>query len=121
MAKYQAETVQQEDDTKNKEKAEILKQLESEMTQLKDWKTKTNTDFLTILYESFPPKKEGQKLTLPTSSDNDWHIKMKKALQQAVIHYHPDTVDVEKHGKKWKVLCEEITKFCTQRYEVMKG
>ena len=91
------------------------------MKDLNSWRTKTNTDFLTVLYKTYPPKKDAQKLALPSNTDSDWQGKMKKALQQAVIHYHPDSVNEEKHGKKCKVFFEEITKFCTQRYEVMKG
>ena len=45
---------------------------------------------------------------------------MKKLYQKGVVHYHPDKVDVEKHGKKWKVLSEEITKFLTSHYESYK-
>ena len=45
---------------------------------------------------------------------------LKKLYQKAVIHYHPDKVDVEQHGKKWKVLSEEITKLLTRHYEFYK-
>ena len=41
-------------------------------------------------------------------------------LQKAVIHYHPDKVDVEEHGMKWKVLVEEIEKVLTRKYESCK-
>ena len=41
-------------------------------------------------------------------------------MKNAIIHYHPDRQNVEKHGKKWKVLCEEITKILTSRYESHK-
>ena len=54
---------------------------------------------------------------MPKARERD---KMKKCLQTAVVHYHPDSVDVEKEGKKWKVLSEEITKMFTQRYERYK-
>ena len=42
------------------------------------------------------------------------------SLQKAVIHYHPDKVDVKEHGMKWKVLCEEIEKILTRKYESYK-
>jgi hypothetical protein len=45
---------------------------------------------------------------------------LKKLLQKAVVHYHPDRIDVEKFGKKRKVLGEEITKYLTRRYESFK-
>jgi len=31
--------------------------------------------------------------------------KLKKTLQIAIQHYHPDKQDKEKHGRKWTVLC----------------
>ncbi|KAH3716913.1 hypothetical protein DPMN_059646 [Dreissena polymorpha] len=120
LAKYQSETVQAEETRQNIEKAEILKELTGEMKQLKELENKDNTEFLTFIYKTFPPKKENQCLVLPTSKDDDWRNKMKKSMQTAVIHYHPDSVDEKMHGKKWKVLCEEITKCCTRRYECMK-
>ena len=46
---------------------------------------------------------------------------VKKLLLNAVIAYHPDKADEEKHGRKWKVLAEEITKFITPYYEETKN
>ena len=49
------------------------------------------------------------------------HGELKKLYLRAVIHYHPDRVDEEEHGAKWKVLTEEITKLLTSSYEIYKG
>ena len=46
---------------------------------------------------------------------------VKKLYLKAVIHYHPDKVSEEEHGKKWKVLTEEITKILLRTYECYKG
>ena len=53
------------------------------------------------------------------SSSPEW-AELKKLYQKAVIHYHPDKVDEEEHGAKWKVLTEEITKLLTKTYEYYK-
>ena len=45
----------------------------------------------------------------------------KKLLVKALSVYHPDKVDENHHGKKWKVLCEEITKMLTFHYEGTKN
>lgn len=45
---------------------------------------------------------------------------IKKALQKAILHYHPDKSEPEKNGMKWKILSEEITKYLTSRYELLK-
>ena len=52
--------------------------------------------------------------------EKDAKDNMKKALQKAILHYHPDKSELEKNGMKWKVLTEEITKFLTKRYEYIK-
>ena len=52
--------------------------------------------------------------------EKDAEVYMKKALQKAILHYHPDKSEPEKNGMKWKVLTEEITKFLTKRYECFK-
>lgn len=88
-----------------------------ETKQLEDKKDAGHEDFLRFVYKTFPPKNKQHKLVLPKQFD---HVKVKKALQKAVVHYHPDSVDVETHGKKWKVLSEEITKLLTSKYENMK-
>ena len=44
----------------------------------------------------------------------------KKAMQKTILHYHPDKQDVEEHGRKWQVLCDEITKRLAIRYESCK-
>lgn len=120
VEKYQQDTVTAEEERKKVEKMDILKTLEKEIKQLKDREGSDNEDFLKFIYKTFPPKKKTHKLKLPKMTDQDSYTKMKKTLQKAVIHYHPDSVDEEKHGKKWKVLCEEVTKYVTQRYERMK-
>lgn len=120
VEKYQQDTVSAEEEKRRLEKMEILKMLEKEIKQLKDKSDLENDDFLKFVYKTFPPKKKSHKLKVPKMTDPDSHTKMKKTLQKAIIHYHPDSADEEKHGKKWKVLCEEITKYFTQRYERMK-
>ena len=84
---------------------------------LQEYEWKSHEDVLKFVYKKFPPKDKLKKLNLPNPVS---HEKMKKCLQKAVCHYHPDNVDGEKHGKKWKVLSEEICKVLTQRYEQMK-
>lgn len=83
---------------------------------------KDSQEFLRYVYRVFPPKNKEHKLEggLKKKGFHVEHDKLKKILQKAVVHYHPDKVDTEKHGKVWKVLSEEITKRLTRRYERMK-
>ena len=100
-----------------KERAQYLDELKTELTELKEYESKPSETLLEFIYEKFPPKNPNHKLLkLPSKGDEDFNSKLKKLLRNAVIHYHPDRQDVEKHGKKWKVLAEEITKMLTNRY-----
>ena len=124
LDRYQKETVQQESDAWQKDREEYLKELETELKDLKQndiQNTYSRSEgFLRYVYEKFPPtnpdfKLEGVPEKGPMESSD-----LKKVLQKAIIHYHPDRVDVEKYGKKRKVLSEEITKYLTRRYESFK-
>jgi len=69
------------------------------------------------LYGTYPPKNPEHKLDNKDLGNRD---KMKKTLLRALLHYHPDKQDKEQHGKKWVVLCEEVTKLLNGRYESYK-
>ena len=69
------------------------------------------------VYKTFPPKKSEHKLNLP--DEESWSVKdSKEALKKSLIHYHPDKQ--KEHGEKWVVVCEEVVKLLTRRYEQTK-
>lgn len=72
--------------------------------------------FLKYIYKTYPPKNPGHKMFIRGNK-----FDVGKATQKAILHYHPDKQDFEKHGKKWYVFCEEITKRLTARYVIAKG
>ena len=44
-----------------------------------------------------------------------------KLLQKLITHWHPDKVSKEsQEDKKWYIVCEEITKKLTAKYEQFK-
>ena len=81
-----------------------------------------NKGYKRYCFRTYPPKNPDHKLegVDDEKASTIEHDKRKKTLQKSVIHYHPDKCDVEKNGKEWKVLSEEITKMCTRRYEKLK-
>ncbi len=79
-----------------------------------------DTGFIQHIYKTFPPKNKHHKLPAAAKLEAMDRLEVKKVLQKAVLHYHPDKVDAEKHGIKWKLLCEDITKQFTRRYECYK-
>lgn len=77
-------------------------------------------EFLLYIVEKLPPKRPistPKKKQLKHLSQ----IELKKLFHKAVLWYHPDKQDIEEHGMKWAVLCEEITKAFTSIYEHYKG
>ena len=76
--------------------------------------------FLLFVYKEFPPKLSCQ---IPDCDEvmGKSMKDLKKLFQKAVINYHPDKQDEEKFGIKWKILCEEITKYLSAFYEFTKG
>ena len=73
-----------------------------------------------FIYEEFPLK---NPCTIPKREDvigKDLED-LEKTFKKAVINYHPDRQDEEKFGIKWKILCEEITKYLTIFYEASRG
>ncbi len=74
----------------------------------------------------FPPKHKADK-EIPGKENTEEDLKklarseIKKLLQQLILLYHPDHVSEDEHGKKYKVLCEEVTKILTAKYECFKG
>ena len=73
-----------------------------------------------FIYKTFPPKtncsppKKKEVIGKPMKQ-------LKKLFCKALVHYHPDKVDVERFGMKAKVLNEEITKYLSSFYEVTKN
>ncbi|XP_061188601.1 uncharacterized protein LOC133196757 [Saccostrea echinata] len=122
LERYQKETVSAEEEKWNKEREEIIKGIEKEMKNIEKADDKDSQEFLRYVYRVFPPKNKEHKLDGNVKKKGSYvdHCALKKTLQKAIIHYHPDKVDMEKHGKVWKVLSEEITKRLTRRYEAMK-
>jgi len=115
-----------------KEELEILTKADYDME--KDKRISTDVLVSTIL-EKFPPKKktcflEENMKSLRTSlakkdevefgSEEYENVKkqIKKLLIKFLSDYHPDKN--RDHGKKWEILCEEITKVVTRRYEGYK-
>ncbi|XP_076453844.1 uncharacterized protein LOC143288991 isoform X2 [Babylonia areolata] len=120
VERYQQEQVRSTEQQHQKEREEFLKQIKDEVDTLqKNHKDMTKLKFLKFVYSTHPPKNPAHKMK--EVSDSPEFSELQKLYQRAVIHYHPDKADVEKHGKTWKVLCEEITKLLTSHYEFFKG
>ena len=100
------------------ERQQYIKELEAELKDIKAANVGYGAEgLLRHLYKTYPPKNPEHKLN---DEDLGERAKMKKALLTAIQHYHPDKQDKEQHGRKWAVLCEEITKLLNGHYESFK-
>ncbi|XP_046380640.2 uncharacterized protein LOC124151971 [Haliotis rufescens] len=119
LRRYQQQTVREEEIAKQEERAKVNDEIKDDLTKINStFEKSTKMEFLEFLYKTYPPTNSTyKKEALPDNPD----IKgVNKVYCKAVTHYHPDKVDVEKHGLKWKVLSGEITKLLTMSYEDMK-
>lgn len=115
--------MQQETEKWNKERESYLKELQEDIEELEKKASESNEALLKHVYKKHPPKKKKFKLgAIPEGTINELSYKkaMKSLFRNAVIHYHPDKVDVHKDGLAWKVLCEEISKRLSSKYEQLK-
>ena len=121
LERYQQEVIREEQEQWSEKRKEFLEELAEELSLIEEKKDEGDAALLKHIYENHPPKNDKFKLgPLPDAGDDDYSITLKQLLRKACIHYHPDKVDVKKHGMQWKVLCEEINKHITSRYEVFK-
>eukprot|EP00090_Calanus_glacialis_P008129 TRINITY_DN16465_c0_g1_i1.p1 TRINITY_DN16465_c0_g1~~TRINITY_DN16465_c0_g1_i1.p1 ORF type:complete len:947 (-),score=231.07 TRINITY_DN16465_c0_g1_i1:110-2656(-) len=101
-----------------KDRTAIMKELEKEIAKLDVAKKLSDEEFVKFLFANFPPKhKENAKM--PEVSQT--HQVIKKAYIKLSTFYHPDKIDTEKYGEKYKVFCEEISKRVNSRYAQMKS
>lgn len=124
LKKYQEEARQRDDEEKSKARAGFLEELSQELAEIGAHRDLA-VELIKFLYTNYPPKTPTWKK--PTDEEmEDWDElettskRYKRLLIKALAVYHPDKVDEEMYGKKWKVLCEEITKMLTFHYESTK-
>ncbi|XP_028392853.1 uncharacterized protein LOC114517357 [Dendronephthya gigantea] len=117
LKRYQQETVRKEEEAWSTEKQEILLELKDDIKKLEELSEDAG-DLLRHIYKAYPPKNKSHKLNESLLSGANRNVK--KALRDSLLHYHPDRLQAKNLGKKWVVLCEEITKYLNRKYEVYK-
>ena len=122
LKNMQDDKQRQEDELWQNQRKVYMDQLTEEMRALELHKTDTNQEFLIFLFAKFPPKHRAEsewKHLLPKKGLDECGT-WKKAMMKLVTIYHPDRVDRAVHSDKYHVLCEEITKELTNRYQRFK-
>ncbi|KAK9917678.1 hypothetical protein WJX75_007068 [Coccomyxa subellipsoidea] len=112
MAELQAEQKRkalEEEQKLAQERGPILETLKAELAALKKAHLEGAHKLVDLIYREHPPKKE--KAVKPDGEN------MKKGLQTAILHYHPDKNSEAIFGRRWCYLCEEITKLLNDKYQ----
>ena len=104
------------DEVVQKERGPILEELKNELELLQSSEAIGLAKFIDFLFENFPikHKKVVKKPEVVEGCE-------KKACIMLSALYHPDKVNMETHGEKYKVMCEEISKKINKRLGCMKG
>ena len=112
VERYQKEIVQREEIKWQEQRKPFITVLKPELDDLGKAFEKGYVMLLKHVYSKHPPKNPDHTLV-----DDG---KTKKAVKMALVHYHTDRQNKEE-DMKWYVLCEEICKLLTQKYEQLKG
>jgi len=112
LERYQKETVQREENKWQEERKPFLEDLQPELKNLKEAFDEGYVAFVKYVYSTHPPKNPDHTLTGDGTT--------KKSVRMALVHYHTDKLN-KSEDTKWYVLCEEISKMLSQKYEQLKS
>ncbi|GJP46489.1 hypothetical protein CLOM_g5770 [Closterium sp. NIES-68] len=108
--RHQAKIVRQEEQRREEEREPLLVKMKGELETLSKTADTGWKALLTHIYGKYPPKSGDHKC--PSLNVDD----AKVSLRTAILHYHPDKNSA--HGSRWKILCEEVTKYLNDKYAV---
>ena len=111
VERYQKEAVQRDEINWQKIRQPFIEELKSELDALATASKNGYVALLKYVYSTHPPKNPDHSLI----GDG----KTKKSVKMALIHYHTDKLNKDE-DTKWYVLCEEILKLLSQKYEQLK-
>ena len=121
ISKYQREKKLREQREWNATREKYLQNLKPDLELLKNkFETLSIQKVLEWLYTEHPPKHLARfKVNIEevSSAPGD---NVRKLLAKAIVYYHPDKIDIDKFGMKYKVWSEEITKRLSAKYEMFK-
>ena len=72
-------------------------------------------EMIEFLFKTFPPKHR-ENAKKPEVKDPNNAGEKRRAYFILCSYYHPDKVDVNKYGMKYKILCEEISLRINEKY-----
>jgi len=117
----QGEKIRREDEEWMKEKAPLLEDpfVKLALKSLEDHSEDTDEEFAKFLFGFLPPKHRDDCESVKASLDKGFEENKKKMLQKMVTFWHPDRVKKQDDLKHY-IICEEVTKHLTNRYNLLK-
>ena len=101
-------------------KDQLMEELVPELRMLDSTVGQSFRELIEFLFKTFPPKHR-ENAKKPEVKDPTNAGEKKRAYYILCTYYHPDKVDASKYGRKYKVLCEEISKRINEKFGAMKG
>ncbi|CAI5483783.1 unnamed protein product [Closterium sp. Yama58-4] len=110
--RHQAKVRRQEEQRREQEREPLLAKMKPELETLSKKSDNGWKELLTHVYSKYPPKNGNGNHKCPSLNVDD----AKVSLRTAILHYHPDKNG--EHGNRWKIVCEEVTKYLNAKYAV---
>lgn len=120
LQRYQDSIIEQPSERWQKERGTYLTEVIDNVRDLEMYSSKSHVQFLMHLYNKYPPKAKNNVFTLLKENEKLTDGILKKMYRKARFHYSPDKVDVSKHGKSWKVFCEEVSMLLNSRVDSLE-
>ena len=121
ISKYQREQKLREQREWSATREKYLQNLKPDLELLKKkFETLSIQKVLKWLYTEHPPKHLARFSVNIQEISSAPGENVRKLLAKAIVYYHPDKIDIDKFGMKYKVWSEEITKRLSAKYEMFK-
>jgi len=125
LREIQEEAQRKEDEEWSSKRKVAVEGIKEELKQLAEHEADSDEDLVSFLLDKLPPRHrpagDWRHLEEEVRASEAHSKERKRAFQKLVTIYHPDRVDKEKFDDKYHVLCEEICKELTSRYNNLKG
>ena len=120
LRRKEDQMAEEEEGEGRKSRDQYMEELLPELKMLDSVVGQTFQETTEFLFKNFPPKHR-ENAKKPEIKDPNNSAEKRRAFFILNSCYHPDKVDVNKYGMKYKILCEEITKRINEKYGAMKG
>lgn len=116
IERYQQELLEKERNSFEAQRQKIYEKIKNDIEKLREKAKEGSYKFLPFIYSNYPPKNPNHSFKNDLNSKN-----LKRSIQTAICHYHPDKNPKQEYGNEWYFIVDEITKILTNFYEKLKS